>query len=528
MGRKGGYRKKDKKKVLIFKSLLLFLAMILCFFLVYKVHVSYPYEFIEPETATYVEYEKYPFPLHNDEWAHLAIAISMIEEKKTDFNPYLAVKEQDRELGFHYVLAAWFMSPGINPVLFYQYLAPIFLAINALFLFFLVYTLTKNYWMGLFSMLFFASIKSNLNILGNWFFLPLTFSLFLIFLYLYFFVKAIGKKKVGIVSLGAAILFFLIGILIYPFAAVLMALLSIIYIITRVDFIKKNWKYLVAFGVAALIIVVFVVKLYFWTGTFGDTLARFLKELVFKQGWTVLEYTYSLLRFYGIIPLILAVLGVVYISLKKEKKKNLLFIIWPAALLVNLILFAFFKFSLLFPYQRNFFYLLIGLAPLSAMGLYWLSELLVNVSKKYIFKKKIYSYIPAILLVIIVLFITFNTYYKIEPQKFSLHRVITQPEYEALLWLRGTYEPYNKVLAKPFFSTTVYPVSRNRVLGVMPSTLEGGPYARIYDFFNGGCDFKQKIVTEEGADFVISTGEIRCDFLGKVYSREGVNIYRVV
>ncbi len=507
------------------KIALLVLTLFFCFFLIYKIHFAYPYEFINPETATLVEPEKYAFPLHNDEWAHLAVGLSIAEEKKINFNPYLAEPAQDREIGFHLILASLFLLPGINPVLIYQSLAPLFLAINALFLFFLIYKLTKNYWIGLFSILFFASIKSNLNIMGNWFFTPMTFTLFLVFLYFYFFIKAIDKKKVNWIFLALSLLLFLIAIIIYPFAAVLIAVLSLIYTFTRLEFVKKNWKYIVIFGVIAVIIVLIFVKLYFWTGTAGGTFQRFFSELVFKKGWTELEHTYSLISFYGIIPLILAAIGTIYLSLKK---KNLLLIIWPAALLLNLVLFVLFEFSLFFPYQRNFFYLLIGLSPLSAMGLYWLSELLLNYSKKYVFKKKKYSSVACILLVLVVLFFAFNNYYKVEPQKFSLHKVITQPEYDALLWIKTNYEPYQKVLAKPFLSTTVYPISRNRVVGMMPSSLEGGPYAKIYDFFNGKCEFKKRIVEEEKVDFVISSEELDCDFLGKIYYKNEVTIYQVV
>lgn len=509
----------------IIKTGLLFIALVFCFFLVYKVHFAYPHEFINPETATLVNATKYPFPFHNDEWAHLAVGLAIAEERKLNFNPYLAEQTADRELGFHLFLASIFLLPGINPVLVYQYLAPLFLAINALLLFFLVYKLTKNYWIGLFSILFFASIKSNLNILGNWFFTPLTFTLFMIFLYFYFFTKAIDSKKISLLFLALSLLIFLIGILIYPFAAILMVLVSIIYALTKPDFIKENWKYLAIAGVIGVIIVLVVVRLYFWTGTLAGTYQKFFSELIFKKGWTVLEHTYSLISFYGVVPLVLAVIGSIYLFLKK---KNLLFIIWPGLLLLNLIIFVLFDFSLFFPYQRNFLYLLIGLAPLSAMGLYWIVEMLFNYSKKYVFKKKKYSTALCIILVIIILFFTFNNYYKTEPQKFSLHRVINQPEYQALLWLKNHYEPYNKVLTKPFLSATIYPISRNRVVGMMPSSLEGGPYARTYDFFNGNCDFKKKIVNEEEVNFVISSEELNCDFLGKVYYKDGVNIYKAV
>jgi hypothetical protein len=452
------------------------------------------------------------------------MGLAIAKEKKLNYNPYLDKPAHDREIGFHLLLAGFFLLPKINPVLIYQFLAPLFLVINALFLFFLVYKLTKNYWIGLFSIFFFASIRSNLNLMGNWFFTPATFTLFLVFIYFYCFTKAIQSNKADKLLLTFAMIVFLVTIIIYPLAAVLMALISLIFSFTRLGFVKKNWKYILFFGLLGLIIVIVFVKLYFWTGTMGGTLQRFLEELVFKKGWTVLEHTYSLISLYGVVALLLAAIGAVYLFFKK---KNLLFILWPAALLINMLFFILFSFSLFFPYQRNFFYLLISLAPLSAMGLYWLSELLFTCLRKYVFKKKACCLAVCALLVLLVLFITFKSYYKIEPQQFSLHKVITMPEYNALLWLKENYPPYKKVLAKPFLSTTVYPISMNRVVGLIPSSVEGGTYARIYDFFNSNCNMKQIIVDEEKVDFVISDEEISCSFLGKIYQNDRIMIYQV-
>jgi hypothetical protein len=519
MVRKGDYNK-------IIKVILLVLTLIICFFLVYKIHFAYPYEFINPESATLVNATPYPFPLHNDEWTHLALGLAIAEEHKTNFNPYLGTPTQDREKGFHLLLATLFRFPMISPVLFYQLLAPIFLAVNALFLFLLVSKLIKNYWAGLFSIFFFASIKSNMNLLGNWFFIPLTFTLFLVFLYFYLFTKALEGSKKSKTFMLASMLVFVVAILIYPFAAVLASIVSSLYTLSKLGFVKKNLKYVVFFGILGFIISVVFVKLYFWTGTILGTAQKFLGEMVFEKGWAVLEHSYSLLSFYGIIPSMLVVLGIIYLLLKK---KNLLFILWPAVLFLNLVLFMLFGFSLFLPYQRNLFYLLVSLAPLSAMGLYWLSELLVASSKKYIVRNKKYSIALAVLLVAIVLFFTFKGYYKIEPQEFSLHRIMTFPEYEALLWLKEHYEPYQKVLAKPFLSVAVYPVSMNRVVGMMPSSLEGGAYGRIYDFFKLDCKAKQIILGEEKVDFVITQGSIDCDFItnSRVYYKDGITLYKV-
>jgi len=556
-------RRRSMVKGVRVRAVLLALALLACFFLIYKIHVSYPYSFVDPETATLVNATQYPFPFHNDEWAHLALGLAIAEEHRANFNPYLEEAAQDREIGFHVLLAGIFLLPRINPVLDYQFLAQIMLVINALFLFFLVSRLTKNYWIGLFSIFFFASIRSNTNLLGNWFFVPVTFTLWLIFLFFYFFTKSIGgedsnlgsnsiksskgsrkakrarnkaekngllrvvnamslKSKVFLVLTG---LVFLIAIIIYPLAAALIGLIAQVYILTRLDFIKKNLKSMIAFGIIGAIISLAFVRFYFWTGSWTGTLVKFISELVFRKGWTTIEHTYSLLGFYGLIPLALAALGAVYLLLRKH---NLLLIIWPTFLLLNSILFMLFKFSLLLPYQRNFFHLMVSLAPLSAAGLYWLCDILITFSKRYVFRKKSYSTAVAVILVLVVLFFTFRSYYKIEPKEFSLQRTITEPEYQALLWLKDNYAPYNVVLAKPFLSIAVYPVSRNRVMGLIPSSMEGGAYGRIYDFFNGNCEIKERVAAQGNVTFVISTEEIDCGFLGKIYYKDGVTVYKVL
>lgn len=520
---------------------LLAVALLACFFLAYSIHTNYPYSFVNPENATLVPGSSYPFPFHNDEWAHAAAGLAIAEEKKANFNPYLETSISDRELGFHLFLAGVFLILGINAVLFYQYLAPLFLAINALLLFLLVRKLTKSYWIGLFSIIFLASLKSNTNFTGNWFFTPMIFSLFMIFLFLYCFTEALDnnkhKQERKTLLLGVSAAIFIIQALVYPIAAVLSAVLAFIYTLTKKDFFRKNLKEVIFFGAICLVLVLSFIRNYFWAGSIGLTFSKFMGELVFRKGWTVLEHSYSLLSLYGVAALLLACIGAVYAVIKK---KHILFIIWPSALLVNLLLFAIFKISLLMPYQRSLFYLMVGLVPLSAMGLFWSCESVFHALKKAIGnktgnkkRKAILSMIPSLACVILLalaLFFTFKDYYRIEPVEFSLQKTITPEEYDALLWLRDNEQPYQKVLAKPFLSAAVYPVSRNRIVGMMPSSLEGGAYEKVYDFFNAGCELKKMIAEEEKVDFVVSNENIDCAFAEKIYDDNGeggIFIYRI-
>ncbi|MFH0870508.1 MAG: hypothetical protein V1866_05635 [archaeon] len=522
------------------RAVLLALALLACFILAYIPHIHHPYSFIDPENAALISAERHPFPFHNDEWAHMATGLAIADEGKLNFNPYLGTSISDRELGFHLFLAGIFLLPKINAVLVYQYLAPLFLAINALFLFLLVRRLTKSYWIGLFSILFLASLRSNTNFTGNWFFTPMTFSLFLVFLFLHCFIKALdnGKQKTLLLVISAII--FALEIFVYPIAAVLTAVLAFSYALSALPkkgFVKDNLKDIIFFGAMGLLLALFVIRNHFWAGSISLTFSKFMGELVFRKGWTALEHSYSLLSIYGTTAMLLACIGAAYAVIKR---KSPLFIIWPAILLLNLLVFMVFRISLLMPYQRNLFYLLVGLVPLSAMGLFWISESLLIFLKKLVRAKKkgngsrgsrlprIAPAVPAAIsafVVLLFLLFVFKDYYRIEPVEFSLQKIITPAGYDALLWLRDNEHPYQKVLAGPFLSAAVYPISRNRVVGMMPSSLEGGNIDIWPEFMSSGCDTKEHIMREENADLVVSSEEISCQSLTRIYNKDEIFIY---
>lgn len=528
------------------KAILLALALLACFILVYTIHVHYPYQFVDPVHATLVPASSYPFPFHNDEWAHLATGLAIAQEKKLNLNPYLMTRIADRELGFHLFLAGVFLLPGLNAVLAYQYLAPLFLAINALFLFLLVRRLTKSYWTSLFSIIFLASLRSNTNLTGNWFFTPMTFSLFTVFLFMHCFIMAFDNRKQKTALLIASTMIFALEIFVYPVAAVITVVLAFAYALSRKGFVKENRREMIFFGTLGLLLALFAIRNNFWAGSVGLTFSKFMGELVFRKGWTALEHSYSLLSIYGTTAMLLACIGAAYAMIKK---KNPLFIIWPAVLLLNLLMFTVFKISLLMPYQRNLFYLMVGLVPLSAMGLFWISESLFILLQRLISDRntkskrngkdkdgkarasglsKALPVFASTFVVLLLLLFVFKDYYRIEPVEFSLQRIMTSAEYDALLWLRDNEQPYQKVLAEPFLSAAVYPVSSDRVVGMMPSSLEGGDHAAWPEFLGSDCDEKERMLIDANASLVISSdaAALDCAFLDKIYDKDGVIIYK--
>lgn len=154
----------DKKEKII-----LLVALLFTFIMVYSPHFNYP------------------FPFHVDEWHH-------IDEAKRLFGEEKYVPGENRlEFGFHLFLGI--LPKVVNLVLVYKFLPAVWMVLSALALFFLVYKKTNHFETAIFSILFFASIKSNTNLLGPWFFTPLTFATPLIFLYIYFFTEGYERTN---------------------------------------------------------------------------------------------------------------------------------------------------------------------------------------------------------------------------------------------------------------------------------------------------------------------------------------------
>lgn len=186
------------------KTVKIFLALLLILisgFFIYGVHYSYSGIIQDPHSNPVflnVTNLNYPFPVHADEWTHLGQIIYIINSKTLGFvNPYSPslTNNNELEVGFNLFLALFFIITTLNPVLSYQFLPAIFFMINATLLFFFVKKLTKNYYIALFSILFFLAIPSNINFLGNWFAVPLTFSIFSIYLFFICLIDFIETKK---------------------------------------------------------------------------------------------------------------------------------------------------------------------------------------------------------------------------------------------------------------------------------------------------------------------------------------------
>jgi len=522
------------------------MLLAVCVLLVYGLHQDY----------------RYPYIL--DEWQHLAQGIQIAENGGISLNnPYYkdgALEETGfLEVGFHILLAEIFLLTGQDPVLFYACLPAIFAGISALCAFMLAYKVTGNANCGLLSILFYAGLKSSVNILGPGFFVPLTLG----FAYIYFILYLIseGLERGSQTRTGLAAFNLLALALIHPWSAAIILPITALYLLSRRELVtRKNVP-----GIAVLFIAFFLSFTYIlcvlWQGDPIKTLERFIGKFLIRGLEIPVNEVADILfpaKFYGPVPFALALVALGYLILKikysslkagvlllksaelgihpwpkrprysadfmiKEKKKERMLLAWTLLTAAIIALFQATSITVLAPYERIVYYALLSFVPLSAIGLI---TILDCINKRI--KIGVISIAISVLLITAVAYSLYSGYYE---NREKLYRMIDDPGYDALLWL-GNRGEHSVVLARPEISSAVYPIARDYVVSVSPAQLGVGlrGLEDNREFFASGCARKKEILDKYGADYVYVNRDdkVSCSFLRRIYSLKGFYIYEYI
>jgi len=511
--------------LLWWQYILLAIILVSGYLLVHDVHASYTGSYIDPHSSQFIidgQDVSYTYPLHADEWTHLAQAQYMMSSHgMANVNPYIQQStHRDLESGFHSFLAAFFTSTGLDPITTYQYLPAIFMVITMLSLFLMLIVIIKNYWIALLSTLFLLFVKSNINLMGSWFFLPMIFALFLMFM---FFAAYFSKGPIRYL----AILFYLATIFSYPTMTIIITMIVILYEIVNAILHQDKTLFSLRYVKYYIIIIValFTALMIFFKGRLSAI------PFIVKYGWTIyFEQTYTPMQMYGWIPTILAIIGIAYVIIKR---KNLLMIAAPVVFIVPMIMYSLFRFTILIPYQRAFFYFLISLVPLSAIGIYYIYNLFYSLFRSLFDIKSLVRFISISIVVILLLLTSilgFRSYYKIDDNRFLLVHYATDTDYQAMQWIKQNYGKDTVIMADIFTAFATYPLTGMQTVAVAPSNLEGGNMSVTQNFYFGSgtdCNSRQGILTKYHVKLVYSYDVINCNFLKEVYNK-GVNVYEVI
>lgn len=508
-------------------KILILITLIFTFLLVYQPHLSYHW------------------PLHIDEWHHISEGIRM-----SNYGAYFEMlrgnttnRFQGLEVGFHFFL--FMISWIFNLVWFYQFLPALWAVFSAIALFYVAYKKTnRNFIISWLTIIFFASIRSNVNLTGLWFFTPLTFAIPFIFLYIYFFSEGLEKQRRKYILISLAIMVFLI---ITHSISVLFAIPALlIYLAINYKYLLKEYKF---FSVLLFIPLIGVVFYKYTLAVPWPELAKhILNSLQFRYGWGVLEIHNSLTEVYHWIGYFLAAMGVISIIALKNSRKYLLYLLWPATTFAMVIIYKLTGVSFFSPYQRNLYYFALSLPLLSAIGLYTIivaikkylyqlisSQKQTNFIKKFItlsvslrineeYVKIIQSLITTLivsLMALAVLLLAFTNYYN-PPAQVALYHVIEERHYKALEFIAKF--PPTTVMATPFVSTALYPITGHTPVGTV--FFYGDKKAVENFFLSPGCEEKNQIIQSFQVRYIISPVAFDCGW-ELLYNQQSNYVYKV-
>lgn len=471
----------------IFKGIVCLIAVYL-FTVAYMVHYAYPGEYIQQ-----VEYEvmrlegpapHYQFPIHGDEWMHLSQVQYVLREGAiAHHNPnlYGDGRRVNTQMGFYSFLAVVFTLTGLDPLTTYQFLPGINAALLGAVLALFLFKLTGSYYPGIAAAVFLSTTAVNTNIMGIWFFVPLTFSYPLILLCIHTYLT--GRKDMLLCSFAL----YLALLFIYPLAAILLAGIFVLHILVTRTMTKGIIWLFTTSGIVA-------VFMYFSNPT------AFLQHIVFRHGYTgIFEHIYALHEVYSIIGLGFALLGLFYILFKK----NMWFLLyWVGLCSIPMLMFIYLHFSLGLPYQRALTYFLLVVTIISALGVYYTFLLL----EKYISKELlVYLTIP---LAAVLLIGMHKDVYTIHDQQFLIMHMVPysmQPTFDFL----ATY-PQQTVMTDLATAFTLYAATGHTVPATPLSNLGGGDYESVRAFFTQDCNTRERIMQQKNSTLIVSPVPIHC------------------
>ncbi len=458
----------------------------------------------------FIPHFDYRYPLHLDEWNRITEAgIIKNEGFSTIF---------DYPVGAGFTLFLYFIDLFLPLVLIYKFL-PVFnlLLVSGVLFYFL--NKRYNYWTGIFGILFFVSLRSNTNILGNLFFVPITFAA--AFIYFCLFLLDETKKNPHLLYLVFLALLFIISI--HPSSFLVLSFVVFLYYIFNYKFALRNYRHFLPFLI--LIIPTIII---------GLNVAKNYGGLLSKITWglSVIQINFNPLILYGVLSSIFALIGFVLVFKRKEL---LAFRIYVSISLISLIGFLFFNFTIFSSYQRYLYHFMIGAVPLSAFGFYEVLKFLYSFFRNY--KNELRIVILGVLVVLSfssIFFFFFSAYPGSENFDLGIDYVIDDSDYDAMMFLRdygigyvnqSYYFHAAEVVSPRFPGTAMYAITNKGSI----SNLDVNSFIpnEIADnFFLGNCNIKQGTFENyQQLRYVYSYEEINCSFLNEIFRNDKVFLY---
>lgn len=435
----------------------------------------------------------YPYPVHIDEWVHLAFAKALMKAGSASFtDPFfgesIVIIRSNLEVGFHTFWGVFQSISGISWLTIFRY----FPGIIFMFTVTSVYIVARREGFGWEAALFTCLIPTTVGIMGPAFLIPVAMGLLFVPLSLF---VVFNCRTVWSYLVLFLFTFFLMAI--HAPSAICAVILLVPYILLN---LKGNFKH--SLGMALAVFVPFLLTLP-WT---AHLIIGQFKELLVAKPLPAEHDLPHIIQTYGYLPVLVSLLGTAVLVMKGDKKSYGL-VLGFLALLIMLASFFTLHYGIDLVYLRGYLFMILMMGIVAGAGLMALKKLRLpeKISGRPEFRLISQSIGPFLSLVLIgvILFTTIPS-----RQSTPYYNMIDETDYQAFAWIKDNVgASYRKAVLDPWKATPFAAITEKYVYtrihqGARPIDME------VDAFLEGGCkdtDFLRKnnisvIYTKEAVD----------------------------
>lgn len=418
----------------------------------------------------FIPHQSYPYPLHIDEWLHLAYAESLLKAGSTTFNdPFsggLITLSSNLEGGFHLFWGIFHQISGISWLTIFKYFPSVILALTALS----VYVMAQRQGFGWEAALFVCLIPTTVGILGPSFLVPVALGMFFVALSLF-----VAFNFSSIWSYVVLFLFTCFLLTIHAPSAICLAIILAPCIMLN---LRGNFKY--SLGIALALTAPFLAPFPWILKMLLPTAHR----LFTTQSLPNYVDFPRIIKAYGYLTVGLCLLGTLALAIKGGKKNSSL-LLGFLALLAMLVTFFTFHYGISIMYERGLMFMMMMVGILAGAGLMAVKNLrLPERLRPKLHGSDMTRYLGwlfCIVLVVLTLFISIP-----DRQDIPFYHMINEEDYQAFVWIKENVgEDYDKAILDPWKATPFTAITGKMV------------YTRIHAF--------PKPSDEEAAEFLAAS-----------------------
>jgi hypothetical protein len=457
--------------------------------------------------VAFIPHQGYPYPVHIDEWTHLANSKAIVEEASAigvpnPFTGGAAGSSQSFEAGFGLLWAMVQQVSDIPWLVLFKYFPAVIFMITVL----TVYILGRREGFGWEAALCTCFILTTVRFLGPGFMVPVALGLLFIPLSLFIAFHLRGWWAYILLFITTA---FLVSA--HAYTAVGLIIVLAPYIVLN---LRKDFRH--SLGITIALVVPFVIPLIIGLSLWGHNILLTKLGAFFTAqplSGAAVPYIQQIPYLYGYLPIFLFVLGI-FMMARRGTLKDYSLIIAPVLLLLLIGLFVHFQRGIQTLYDRSHLYLMLMMGIIGGYGLWRIREIRLPERLKPAFLSRNLGGFLCLLLLIPTLFFSIRTHLDAR-----YYHTIQEHDYEAFVWIAENIgDEYDKGIVDPWQGGAFTAISGKRVYSHVISTLSKSDL-RAYQFFEEQC-CDTAFLREHGISIVYT--RLTCDNPDLVEVRESI------